>query len=176
MRFTSVFSAAAVLLGATLANGCLASQTPLQETNIVSVNPKLLPHYKHFYSFSFELTENHIVDGPIGTRIGVGFTGGSMTAPSGTLIAKVVPGVGGETGIIDKNGNLQIDVKVFFQFIDDNKFAYVAISGVGPLTGHPLNAHHIETDSPSRLAWNSYFVVANVSLATPALIIGDAFA
>ena len=63
-----------------------------------------------------------------------------MTAPNGTLIGKVVPGVGGETGIIDKNGNLEIDVKAFFQFVDDKKFAYAAISGIGPLTGHPLDA------------------------------------
>ena len=63
-----------------------------------------------------------------------------MTSSSGALIGKVVPGVGGETGIIDKNGNVQIDVKVFFQFVDDKNFAYAAISGIGPLDGHPLAA------------------------------------
>ncbi|KAG9077344.1 hypothetical protein FRC06_008970 [Ceratobasidium sp. 370] len=98
-----------------------------------------------------------------------------MTAPDGSLIGKVVPGVGGETGIIDKNGNLEIDVKAIFQFLDDQKFAYAAISGIGPLSGKPYDAHHVETDSPSRLAWNSYFVVANVSLVNPTLLIGDAY-
>ncbi|KAF8598874.1 hypothetical protein BDV93DRAFT_560899 [Ceratobasidium sp. AG-I] len=163
MRLTSVVSAAALLLGATLANAA-------------STKPKSLPSYKHIYSFSLELTENHLVNGPLGTRVGLGLTGGNMTAPNGTVIGKVVPGVGGETGIIDKNGNLELDVKVFFQFVDDKKFAYVAVSGIGPLSGHPLDAHHVETDSPSRLAWNSYYIIANVSLATPSLVIGDAFA
>lgn len=68
------------------------------------------------------------------------FFSGNMTAPNGTAIGKVVPGVGGETGVIDKNGNLELDVKVFFQFVDDKKFAYVAVSGIGPLSGHPLDA------------------------------------
>jgi hypothetical protein len=63
-----------------------------------------------------------------------------MTNPAGALIGNVVPGLGGETGIIDKNGNLEIDVKAFFQFVDDKKYAYAAISGIGPLTGKPLDA------------------------------------
>jgi hypothetical protein len=63
-----------------------------------------------------------------------------MTDPTGALIANVVPGVGGETGVIDKNGNLQIDVKAIFQFVDDKKYAYAAITGIGPLAGRPLDA------------------------------------
>ena len=75
MRFTSFLSAVVVLLGATLANGCLASQTPIQGTDGASVNPKSLPPFEHLYSFSLELTENHLVDGPLGSRLGTGFSG-----------------------------------------------------------------------------------------------------
>ncbi|KAG9089720.1 hypothetical protein FS749_001110 [Ceratobasidium sp. UAMH 11750] len=161
MRFTSY------ALAATTAFFGLVSSAPL--------HPKLITPPKHLCSFSFALSDNHLVGGPLGTRVGLGFLDGNMTAPDGSLIAKVVPGVGGETGVIDKNGNLEIDVKAVFQFVDDKKFAYAAISGIGPLSGKPYDAQHIETDSSSRLAWNSYFIVANVSLVNPALLIGDAF-
>ncbi|KAG8689222.1 hypothetical protein FRC08_011041 [Ceratobasidium sp. 394] len=161
MRFTSY------ALAATTAFFGLVSSAPF--------HPKLITPPKHLCSFSFALSDNHLVGGPLGTRVGLGFLDGNMTAPDGSLIATVVPGVGGETGVIDKNGNLEIDVKAVFQFVDDKKFTYAAISGIGPLSGKPYDAQHIETDSSSRLAWNSYFIVANVSLVNPALLIGDAF-
>lgn len=62
MRLTSVVSAAALLIGATLANAA-------------SAKLKSLPSYKHIYSFSLGLTENHLVNGPLGTRVGLGLTG-----------------------------------------------------------------------------------------------------
>ncbi|KAG9077345.1 hypothetical protein FRC06_008971, partial [Ceratobasidium sp. 370] len=120
----------------------LAAITTLLGSGLVSSSPhnlKLKPP-KHLYSFSPTFTDNHSVNGPLGTRVGLGITGGNMTAPDGSLIAKVVPGVGGETGVIDKKGNLEINVKAFFQFLDDHKFGYVAISGIGPLSGKPYDA------------------------------------
>lgn len=62
-----------------------------------------------------------------------------MSAPNGTIIAKVVPGVGGETGVIDKNNNLEIEARAFFQFVDDKKYAYLTGVGIGSLTGHPFD-------------------------------------
>ncbi|KAG8709880.1 hypothetical protein FRC12_009406 [Ceratobasidium sp. 428] len=163
MRFTSyAFATTTALLGSNLVTS-------------VPLNPKIITPPKHLYSFSLAFTNTRAIDGPLGTRVGLGLTGGNLTDPTGSLIGRVVPGIGGETGIIDKNGNLEIDVKVFFQFNDDHQYAYAAISGIGPLSGKPYDAHHIETNSSSRFAWNSYFVVANVSLVNPALLIGDAF-
>jgi hypothetical protein len=62
-----------------------------------------------------------------------------MTDPGGKIIAKIVPGVGGETGVVDKNGNFQIESHNVFQFVDDQKYAYVAGTGIGSLTGKPLD-------------------------------------
>ncbi|QRV93142.1 transmembrane protein [Ceratobasidium sp. AG-Ba] len=98
-----------------------------------------------------------------------------MTSPNGKIIATVVSSVGGEMGLVDKNGNFQIQSRNVWQFVDDKKYAYIEGSGIGPLTGNPLDVHHIETDSPARLAWNGYFIVVNVTLVNPTLLKGDAF-
>ncbi|KAG8795953.1 hypothetical protein FRC12_007766 [Ceratobasidium sp. 428] len=143
--------------------------------SVTSMAAKKLPLYEHLYSFSLTLSPNHLVDGPLGSRFGLGAISGNMTSPQGKVIATVVPGVGGETGLVDKNGNFQIQSRNIFQFVDDKKYVFIEGSGIGPLTGNPLDVHHVETDSPSRLAWNGYFIVVNVSLPSPASLIGDAF-
>ncbi|KAF8600061.1 hypothetical protein BDV93DRAFT_525608 [Ceratobasidium sp. AG-I] len=137
---------------------------------------KQLPAYTHLFSFNLTLSDNHPVEGPLGTRYGLGLVDGTMTAPNGTVIAKTVPGIGGETGVIDKNNNLQVEARAFFQFVDDGKYAYLIATGIGSLVGHPFDYERIETDSPSRLAWNSYFIVANLSLVSPTNLLADAFA
>ncbi|KAG9087202.1 hypothetical protein FS749_003078 [Ceratobasidium sp. UAMH 11750] len=98
-----------------------------------------------------------------------------MTDPNGKLIAKAVSGLGGDTGVIGKTGSVQIDARLFYQFVDDDKYAYVVSTGVGSFTGTSFDAARVETDSPSRSAWNSDFIVANVSLPSPTLLRGDAF-
>ena len=44
------------------------------------------------------------------------------------------------------------------------------------LTKNTLFFSRIETDSPSRLAWNSYFVVVNNSITPSMNLLTDAFA
>ncbi|QRV93139.1 hypothetical protein RhiJN_21157 [Ceratobasidium sp. AG-Ba] len=164
MRFTSyILAASAALLGSGVVQG-------------LTVNPKTITPPKHLYSFSLKFTDNYAFSGPLGNRVGLGLTGGDMTAPNGTLIGKFIPGIGGETGILDTNGNLQIDVRGYVKFTDELAYAFLHITGVGPLAGKPYDAHHIETNSTTRSAWNTYFVAANVTLVNPALLIGDAFA
>ncbi|KAG9096513.1 hypothetical protein FRC06_008591 [Ceratobasidium sp. 370] len=136
---------------------------------------KTLPGYKHLYSWTAELGETKEIEGPLGTRIGVAILGGNMTDPTGKLIAKAVPGLGGDTGVIDKTGSVQIDARLFYQFVDDGKYAYIVSTEVGSFTGTSFDAARIETDSPPRSAWNSDFVVANVSLPSSTLLRGDAF-
>ncbi|KAG9119103.1 hypothetical protein FRC07_006042 [Ceratobasidium sp. 392] len=161
--------------------------------SVSALGAKHLPGYTHLYSWTAELSDVKQIEGPLGTRIGVSILGypplpisgariliglptrGNLTAPNGKLLAKAVTGLGGDTGVIDKTGNVQIDARVFYQFIDDGKYAYVVSTGVGSFTGCSFDAARIETDSPARSAWNSYFIVANVSLPTPTLLKGDAF-
>lgn len=55
-----------------------------------------------------------------------------MTAPNGTLIANLVPGIGGETGILMNNNNLKAEARVFYQFVDDGKYMFIDINGIAP--------------------------------------------
>ncbi|KAG8769867.1 hypothetical protein FRC12_004676 [Ceratobasidium sp. 428] len=104
MRFIShTLAAATTFLGSSLVSS-------------VPISPKHIKPPEHLYSWSLDLTENHLIDGPLGTRVSLGPISGDLTDSAGLLIGHVVPGVGGETGIIDRNGNSQIDAKLIFQF------------------------------------------------------------
>ncbi|QRV78365.1 Copia protein [Ceratobasidium sp. AG-Ba] len=132
--------------------------------SMACVTAKALPRYQHIYSFSILLSENHVVDGPLGTRFGLGAVSGNMTSPNGKIIATVVSGVGGEMGLVDKNGNFQIQSRNVWQFVDDKKYAFIEGSGIGPLTGNPLDVHDL-----SRYASTGYEPRALLSLSLPIL-------
>ncbi|KAG8709879.1 hypothetical protein FRC09_000417 [Ceratobasidium sp. 395] len=173
MRFISyTLAAATTLLGSSLVSSVPISPKHIKPLNTYTRGPWILQRITlstaHWAPASAlvllgKYTLYYTYDG---VMLNFSYSG-DLTDSAGSLIGHVVPGVGGETGIIDKNGNPQIDAKLIFQFKNDKKHMYAAISGVGLLTGKPYDAHHIETDSPSRLAWNSYFIVANVSLVSP---------
>jgi hypothetical protein len=65
---------------------------------------------------------------------------GNMTSPDGQIIAKVVSGLGGDTGVMDQTNNVQIDARAFYQFVDDGKYVYVLSTGVGSFTGSSFDA------------------------------------
>ena len=60
---------------------------------------------------------------------------GNWTNTDGSLLATLVPGIGGEQGYIDSNGLFQLDVRYVVQFASDKKFGYVQAKGVGKAGG-----------------------------------------
>jgi hypothetical protein len=57
---------------------------------------------------------------------------GNLTdAKTKEIVAKIVPGIGGETGLIGSNGNFYPDARIVLQWVKDQKFAYVTVTGVG---------------------------------------------
>ncbi|KAF9506438.1 hypothetical protein BS47DRAFT_1352699 [Hydnum rufescens UP504] len=70
---------------------------------------------------------------PEGTRLNVGVRGGNWTKPDGTLLAKVLGGLGGEHGYIDPTGVFHLNVRYTVQFVQDNKWGYVEMKGFGIL-------------------------------------------
>lgn len=55
-----------------------------------------------------------------------------MTSPDGKLIATIVPGIGGETGVLMKNNNLKVEARAYYQFLDDKKYVFIDINGIAP--------------------------------------------
>jgi hypothetical protein len=47
------------------------------------------------------------------------------------LVATVLPGFLGESGLLGSNGNFYPDAAIVLQWEVDKKFAFVSISGVG---------------------------------------------
>ncbi|QRV93140.1 hypothetical protein RhiJN_21158 [Ceratobasidium sp. AG-Ba] len=144
-------------------------------SSALCIAAKELPRYHHLFSISAFVTENHILEGPLGTRFGLGLVSGNMTSPDGKIIAKAVSGVGAETGFVDKNGIFQVQARSIWQFVDDKKYAYIESLGKGPVTGGIYSYESFETDSPSRLAWNNQFILANVSLVDTDHLFIDCF-
>ncbi|KAF9512831.1 hypothetical protein BS47DRAFT_1393863 [Hydnum rufescens UP504] len=84
---------------------------------------------------------------PEGTRINVAFNGGTWTKPDGTLLANIVPNVGGEQGYQDHTGILNMNIKYTVQFVEDNKWGYVQGKGVADGDGVTKLFITLESDS-----------------------------
>lgn len=68
-----------------------------------------------------------------------------MLAPNDTVVAKLVPGLGGETSVINKNTDLEVEARPFYRFVDDGKYAHLIGAGIDPLTGNLFD--HLQVES-----------------------------
>ncbi|KAF9512824.1 hypothetical protein BS47DRAFT_1393852 [Hydnum rufescens UP504] len=72
---------------------------------------------------------------------------GTWKKPDGTLLANIVPNVGGEQGYQDHSGVLNMNIKYTVQFIEDNKWGYVQGKGVANRDGVTELFITLESDS-----------------------------
>jgi len=79
---------------------------------------------------------------------------GNWTKTDGSLLATVVPGMGGENGYTDSNGLFHLDIRYTIQFVSDNKFGYVQLKGYGKAGASNKVSLLVETDSPANLKFN----------------------
>lgn len=57
---------------------------------------------------------------------------GNLTDPtSDDVVAKIVPAIGGEVGLLSNDGTFFPDIRITAQWVNDKKLAYLAIHGVG---------------------------------------------
>ncbi|KAJ7577578.1 hypothetical protein C8J56DRAFT_1113664 [Mycena floridula] len=111
------------------------------------------------------------VAGPFGTRVLIRVEGGNLTNPiTGDVVANLIPGIGGDTGLTALNNIFYPNVQVGLQWVDDNKYAWAELHGIdqsadGQLT---VGAGHIrfETDSPARTKLNGLFTIYTLNLTT----------
>ncbi|KAJ7581961.1 hypothetical protein C8J56DRAFT_1029359 [Mycena floridula] len=84
---------------------------------------------------------------------------------TGDVVATIIPALGGETGVIASNNVFYASVQAGFQWVDDRKFAWAELHGVGELTGG--NGHiRFETDSPARTKLNGLFTIYTINTST----------
>ncbi|KAE9396540.1 hypothetical protein BT96DRAFT_1039956 [Gymnopus androsaceus JB14] len=124
----------------------------------------VVPTFQPVYDVTIILVPNitqYFVPGPFGGRAFIGFLGGNLTNSStGELEAEILPGVGGEFGILSaSNGKFYVDVSFALQWTDDQTFAFVKQQGIGSQlrrsniichTYRSLHDSRMETNSASR--------------------------
>ncbi|KAJ7587871.1 hypothetical protein C8J56DRAFT_1082258 [Mycena floridula] len=112
-----------------------------------------------------DIPANPIVAGPFGTRTLIKIEGGNLTDPITGDVATIIPGLGGETGVMASNNVFYASVQAGFQWVDDRKSAWAELHGVAELTGG--NAHiRFETDSPARTKLNGLFTIYTINTST----------
>ncbi|KAF9017072.1 hypothetical protein BDZ89DRAFT_1075020, partial [Hymenopellis radicata] len=103
-------------------------------------------------------------NGPFGTRTLIGFTGGNLTDPNGHVLASVLPGLGGELGLLGSNNVFYPNVRLGLQWLDDSSFAYVELHGSGEFLVAATSYARFETDSSSRADLNGRFTILKIDL------------
>ncbi|KIK58136.1 hypothetical protein GYMLUDRAFT_246503 [Collybiopsis luxurians FD-317 M1] len=135
-----------------------------------------IPTFTQVYDFAFLADpQSDIIPGPFGNRILRGWLGGNLTnTTTGELVGQIVPGIGGELGVVsDLNSKLYSDIGLAFQWADDQKFAFLRMHGIGSSTGNDTATAAVtlyaemETESPSRQNLVNSFLLATVSLEPP---------
>ncbi|KAJ7578289.1 hypothetical protein C8J56DRAFT_1112358 [Mycena floridula] len=111
------------------------------------------------------------VAGPFGTRVLFRIGGGNLTDPTtGDVVANFIPGLGGETGLIASNNVFYPSAQVGLQWVDDNKYAWAELHGIGESVAGQLAAGtghiRLETDSPARTKLNGLFTIYTINITT----------
>jgi len=90
----------------------------------------------HLFSFEIQIAANaDAVAYPYGggQRVNIALTSGTLTTPGNGTVAKLVPGLGGEQGVLREDGVLLADARIVLQseqsFDPDRKFSFLQVRG-----------------------------------------------
>ncbi|KAF8342791.1 uncharacterized protein EI90DRAFT_3115336 [Cantharellus anzutake] len=101
----------------------------------------------------YEANVGHGLNVTNGRRVNVKVLGGNWTNPDGSLLAHILPGIGGDQGYKDA-ATFHQDIRQTMQFVSDNKYGYVRLKGYRS----GVNVWVIitvETDSVANLKFNN---------------------
>ncbi|KAF8917193.1 hypothetical protein CPB85DRAFT_1250330 [Mucidula mucida] len=133
----------------------MLSQIPLFAFTLLSVASAQLkePTFTKLYDVQLlaDVTRGRII-GPFGERSIVAWQGGNFTEPgTSNLVAQVIPGLGGEFGLLGSNAAFYADGRAAVQYVGEDKFAYIEIHGVdvNSLGTETHNLVHFEVDPDS---------------------------
>ncbi|KAF8343832.1 uncharacterized protein EI90DRAFT_8481 [Cantharellus anzutake] len=91
-------------------------------------------------------------------RVNTKILGGNVTLADGTLIAHIVPGIGGEQGYIDNEAWSHLDARYTIQFVKDNSYGFVRRIAFSPDFSGNYGFAWIETDSTIAKEYTSFIV------------------
>ncbi|KAG8696871.1 hypothetical protein FRC08_006869 [Ceratobasidium sp. 394] len=120
------------------------------------------PQFKHLATGTIITSPSEdasFITSPYGHRLtAAGYVGGNWTLPDGTLIAKVYPNVGGDSGVQDNTGTLHVDTRMTWK-LDDGHYVWMHALGQGVAYVSDDLYIEIETDS-TKYSWlnNKYFI------------------
>ncbi|KAF5388909.1 hypothetical protein D9757_005128 [Collybiopsis confluens] len=149
------FSLFAILSLATHGTSALAVDHHHPSTD----TPPAVPTFSRLFDAVIDLVPDangQVTGGPFGQREFIGFLGGNCTDPhTGDVVANILPGLGGEFGIISSVTNaLYTDVTLVLRFVDDGSIAYLSGQGVGKFGAQTDTAAvtyiRMETNSTTR--------------------------
>ncbi|KIK54020.1 hypothetical protein GYMLUDRAFT_921925 [Collybiopsis luxurians FD-317 M1] len=137
-----------------------------------TVGPKVqndTPTFTHVYDVFLSLKAEAGIPGPFGRRILHSFTGGNVTnATTGALVANVIPGLGGDLGLVSNvNGKLYTDLSLIVQWTDDQTLAFLKLDGMGSVVNNTALASsftRMETNSTSRQDLANTFLLMTLDI------------
>ncbi|KAF8312045.1 uncharacterized protein EI90DRAFT_3155254 [Cantharellus anzutake] len=141
-------------------NQALVLQPSIPRDNSPAVPPILPNEHWGYVNFHYEMDQPHPIDASEGRRINVKTLGGNWTNPNGSLLAKVLPGIGGDQGYIDKENVFRLDVRQAIEFVSDRKYGYVQLNGFGKVGGGNNVFITVETRSAANLKFNNRLLYA----------------
>ncbi|KAF8327390.1 uncharacterized protein EI90DRAFT_1789184 [Cantharellus anzutake] len=135
----------------------LSPKSPVPENNLLgrasSPTPSL--QLKGYVNIIVDLSQFRSISIPEGKRLNINILGGNWTNPDGSLLAKIIPNIGGEQGYIDATNVFHLDVRYVVQFVSDNKYGYVQAKGPGKIGASNKVIQTVETDSTANLTFNN---------------------
>ncbi|KIK53090.1 hypothetical protein GYMLUDRAFT_250675 [Collybiopsis luxurians FD-317 M1] len=145
---------------------------PVSSTDAHNVQSNA-PTFTQVYEAVIPTTFENNIPGPFGGRVLGQWLGGNFTnTATGALAGRVVPGLGGELGLVSNVDSKHYpDISIVIQWVDDQKFAFLRMQGIGSIesngtTTFTLHAQ-METDSPSRQNLVESFLLTTIVLPPP---------
>ncbi|KAF5371545.1 hypothetical protein D9757_010379 [Collybiopsis confluens] len=155
--------------------GIASASAPLRSPAIPPTVKIETPIFTDVYDATMLLTPNvaqDFVPGPFGDRIFIGLLQGNLTdSKTGALVGHVLPGLGGELGLISNvNGKLYTSVDVVIQWVDDHKYAFLNVQGIGSFGNITTATSYarMETNSAARQDLATRVLLISIVVLPPA--------
>jgi len=126
------------------------------------------PKFEHVFTVycTVDVNDFRLVPTGQGSRTNIAVTGGYFEGPDGAQFCEIIPGIGGDHGVVDSKGVFHPEIRFTIQF-DDEHYGYVLATGLGVFGVESELTIIIETES------TKYADLANRPLYATATLVGN---